>query len=161
MSHPGSFHQVATRVSLLTAAVLSGFLAFSGLPTSTSRTAEPGNAPESLAIEAENEVNGAIVLAVALAGSAAIGVGLTAVVERPRSSSSHRLPRNPATPHSSALSFAQVSHPLQRQLLRLLHDDRGAAHRLFVHASLKYPGNNPDWYAEKIIYDLVRDRGKY
>jgi hypothetical protein len=41
-----------------------------------------------------------------------------------------------------------------------LHHDRGAAHRLFVHATLKYPGKAPDWYAEKILYDLVRDRGK-
>lgn len=160
MSHPGSLHKVATRTSLLTTAVLSGFLAFSGLLSPAPRTAIPGNGQENPVIEAESEVNGAIILAIALAGSAAIGVGLTAVVERDRpfvrqSSLSH------STRQSSALSFGQVSRPLQHKLLRLLHEDRGAAHRLFVHASLKYPGKDPDWYAEKIIYDLVRDRGKY
>ncbi|WAL58827.1 hypothetical protein [Thermocoleostomius sinensis] len=54
-----------------------------------------------------------------------------------------------------------MSSSLQRKLLRLLHDDRGAAQRLFAHTRLKYPGKSPNWYAEKIIYDLERDRGKY
>ncbi len=117
---------------------------------------------------AENEVDGAAVLGLALAGSAAIGLGLSAVVERKRPSSAtspHRVrPSRPSRPSSFRQSsptanFDQVSHSLQAKLLRLLHDDRGAARRLFSYASLKYPGKAANWYAEKIIYDLERDRG--
>lgn len=166
MSQTGSLHKAATKVSLLATTVLSGLLAFSAMPESPVRIAPPETEQRSALVEAANEVNGAVVLAVALAGSAAVGVGLTAIVERDRASyqspsASRRLSPRRTTTQPAALDFAQVSRPLQRKLLRLLHEDRGAAHRLFVHASLKYPGNHPDWYAEKIIYDLVRDRGKY
>lgn len=162
MSHTGSLHKAATRVSLLATAVLSGLLAFSALPSSSSRSPLPELGQRSPTVEVGNEVNGEVVLAIALAGSAAVGVGLTAIVERNQSSaSSRRLPLGNSRVQPAALDFAQVSRPLQHKLLRLLHEDRGAAHRLFAHASLKNPGKHPDWYAEKIIYDLVRDRGKY
>ena len=165
MPHTDSLHKAATRVSLLATAVLSGLLAFSALPSPSARTAQPEPGQRSPAVVLADEVNGAVVLAIALAGSAAIGVGLTAIVERDRTSSyqtsSRRLPLSHSRVRPVALDFAQVSRPLQHKLLRLLHEDRGAAHRLFTHASLKYPGKDPDWYAEKIIYDLVRDRGKY
>lgn len=160
MPHTDSLHKAATRVSLLATAVLSGLLAFSALPSPSSRTAQPEPGQRSPSVVLADEVNGAVVLAIALAGSAAIGVGLTAIVERDRTSS-RRLPLSNSRVRPVALDFAQVSRPLQHKLLRLLHEDRGAAHRLFTHASLKYPGKHPDWYAEKIIYDLVRDRGKY
>jgi len=164
MSQTGSLHKAVTKISLLATTVLSGLLAFSALPESPIRIPSLQTEQRSVLVESANEVNAEVVLAVALASSAAVGIGLTAVVERDRdsySASSRRFSSRQHTVQPAALDFAQVSRPLQRKLLRLLHEDRGAAHRLFAHASLKYPGNHPDWYAEKIIYDLVRDRGKY
>jgi hypothetical protein len=108
-------------MSLLATAVLSGLLAFSDLPTLTSQLTPAGVEQNRPAVTAENEVNGAVVLAVALAGSAAIGVGLTALVEheqtqhRPPRAASHRLSARHAPVPSSGLSFTQVSRPLQQK----------------------------------------------
>ncbi|MBF2003426.1 MAG: hypothetical protein IGS50_16060 [Synechococcales cyanobacterium C42_A2020_086] len=48
--------------------------------------------------------------------------------------------------------------PLRSRLLRELRGDRGAAERLLSHARLSYPGQSEQWYYEKVIYDLERDR---
>ena len=45
--------------------------------------------------------------------------------------------------------------------MRLLHDDRETANRLLSQAKLKHPNKSVDWYADKVIYDLERDRGSY
>ncbi|MEP0955116.1 hypothetical protein [Microcoleus sp. FACHB-1515] len=101
------------------------------------------------------EVNREAVLAIALGGSAAIGIGLSAAVNR----NGNRKPS--AQPDRfAAVSFDRVSRPLQQKLVRALHGDRPAAQRLFTQASFKTPGKSSDWYAEKVIYDLERDRGK-
>lgn len=163
MSSSNSHHKFATKVSLVSTALLSGLLLVAIPPTPPPHLSS-GHLAESDSVAIENEVDGAAVLGIALAGSAAIGMGLSAVVERKRPSSAiSSYPVRSSRPSfhcsSPAASFDQVNHSLQAKLLRLLHDDHGAARRLFSYASLKYPGKAANWYAEKIIYDLERDRG--
>lgn len=52
----------------------------------------------------------------------------------------------------------QRVNALQPKLLTLLNGDRATAQRLLHHAKQMNPGRNEDWYFEKVIYDLSRDR---
>jgi hypothetical protein len=47
---------------------------------------------------------------------------------------------------------------LKQKLLKRLHYDQAAADRLLTAARFKYPGRSQQWYLEKVIYDLDRDR---
>jgi hypothetical protein len=101
--------------------------------------------------EEVREVNGGAVLAIAALGSAGIGIALTAAHElnRPKQRSSVR--RNPP-------ANLKANPRLQRKLQRLLPEDRRIADRLIAQMALKHPGKSTDWYVEKVIYDLQRDR---
>ena len=59
------------------------------------------------------------------------------------------------------ISIDQASRKLQKQILRLLHDDRDTANRLLSQVKLKNLNKSIDWCLEKVIYDLDRDRGRY
>jgi len=61
----------------------------------------------------------------------------------------------------SAIRIEQVPRPLQKKLLLLLHGDRQAANRLLSAAKDRNPGRTIQWYAEKVLFDLQRDYGKY
>jgi hypothetical protein len=61
----------------------------------------------------------------------------------------------------STIRIEKVSHPLQKKLLLLLHGDRHAANRLLSAAKNRNPGRSIQWYAEKVLFDLQRDYGKY
>ena len=52
----------------------------------------------------------------------------------------------------------RASHHLQTKLLKLMHGDRKGAERLIQQARLKYGGKSDNWYVEKVIFDLERDR---
>ena len=58
------------------------------------------------------------------------------------------------------IRLSQASRELQNQLLRSLHGDRELAIRLLSQVKTKNPGKPVDWYVEKVIYDLERDRGR-
>ena len=47
---------------------------------------------------------------------------------------------------------------IDRNLLQAVKGNRGLARRLLAQARAKYPGKSERWYAEKVIYDLERDR---
>ena len=47
---------------------------------------------------------------------------------------------------------------LQADLLTLLKGDVPAAKRLLIQQRRKNPGRSDNWYLEKVIYDLERDR---
>ncbi len=47
---------------------------------------------------------------------------------------------------------------LRKKLLRMLHYDQSTVDRLLTMARYKYPGHSQQWYLEKVIYDLQRDR---
>jgi hypothetical protein len=49
-------------------------------------------------------------------------------------------------------------HVLQRKLLSLLHGDRKTAERLLRGVKENNPERDEDWYFEKVIFDLTRDR---
>ena len=97
--------------------------------------------------------------------NAVLGSSLTnpkisgAIADLNRSPSARRAAANSSPQPSQGVNLNRASRSLQRQLLLLLHDDRAVAQRLFTQASLRYPGETPNWYAEKVIYDLERDRG--
>ena len=57
--------------------------------------------------------------------------------------------------HSELLG--RVSPKLRRELLRLVHN-QATASRLLSGTSMSHPGRNPNWVAEKVIYDLKRGR---
>lgn len=159
----------AMKAALTAIALSGGLLAAPVLPKPALQVKPQAmqlTATGSAASEPESEVDKTAVLGIALAGSAAIGVGLSLILDRSRSSKSATNFRSGfhsdagRQPHQT-VSLDQANRRLQRKLLSLLHDNRGAAHRLLMQAWLKYPGKVPDWYVEKVIYDLERDRGKY
>lgn len=150
--------QSAKRLSLLSTAFISGLLAVAAWSNSAPLPMPYlGNGNAASEVETE-EINGEAVLAIAIAGSAAIGVGMSAVVDHKRSQPSSYSPARRGT-QSATVSLDRVSRSLQHRMIRLLHEDYGAARRLLTYTSLKYPGHDANWYAEKIIYDLERDRG--
>jgi hypothetical protein len=144
MSHPLSFPKIVHPISLILAGIVGSVLVSEAMPRAQTLQQVSPIAP----VEEVREVNGAAVLGIAALGSAGLGMALTAMHERNR-----RLPVQPKT-----LKTGKANPKLQRQLLRLLHEDRQAAERLVNYATLKYPGHNADWYVEKVIYDLKRDR---
>lgn len=74
-------------------------------------------------------------------------------------------------PHSSSkpssqskektIRLDQARRELQKKLLSLLHNDLNTASRLLSHVEMKNPGRSINWYVEKVIYDLERDRGRW
>lgn len=56
------------------------------------------------------------------------------------------------------VEVGRPSRAVQRKLLRLVGDDRKIAIGLVKRLKLKHPGKPDDWYWEKAIYDLSRDR---
>lgn len=55
--------------------------------------------------------------------------------------------------HRGGISWGSVN----RELLQATKGDRELAERLLNHARSKYPGQSPQWYLEKVLYDLERD----
>ena len=60
-----------------------------------------------------------------------------------------------------SIRVEQASRHLQKRLMSLLHDEQDTANRLLAQAQRKNPRQSVDWYMEKVIYDLKRDRGGY
>ncbi|MEO1691324.1 MAG: hypothetical protein AAFR63_07310 [Cyanobacteria bacterium J06631_6] len=63
----------------------------------------------------------------------------------------------PAPNRQSASLLDRLSPKLRRELLRLVHN-RQTASRLLAGTLTSHPGRSPNWVAEKVIYDLKRDR---
>ncbi|MBW4517267.1 MAG: hypothetical protein KME11_18830 [Timaviella obliquedivisa GSE-PSE-MK23-08B] len=151
MPHLAALAKFTHPVSLLLAGIVSSVLVAEAMPAATSETLMQLTRPNT---EEVPEVNGAAVLAIAALGSAGVGVALTALHERNRPSTKRTSNSRFSIPSSSA----RANPKLQRKLLRLLHEDARVADRLITQASFRYPGKAPDWYVEKVIYDLERDR---
>lgn len=150
MSHLISLAKFTHPISLLLAGIVSTVLVAEAMPAPRAETLMQLTRSNT---EEVQEVNGAAVLAIAALGSAGIGVALTALHERNRPFKKHTNSRFNVPPGSP-----RASPKLQRKLLRLLHEDARVADRLITQASFRYPGKAPDWYVEKVIYDLERDR---
>ena len=64
----------------------------------------------------------------------------------------------PATNNGSSTALlTRVSPKLRRELLRLVHNQQ-TANRLMNGTANSHPGRSANWIAEKVIYDLKRDR---
>jgi hypothetical protein len=65
-------------------------------------------------------------------------------------------PSQPTLKGSTSI-LDRVNPKLRRELLRLVHDPATAT-RLLAGTLTSHPGRSPNWVAEKVIYDLKRDR---
>ncbi len=97
----------------------------------------------------------------ALGGGVAIALSAKKAGDTGKSSSKPRSSFKSSLDEQSTIRIEQASRQLQKKLLRLLHDERDTANRLLYQAKLKNPNRSVDWYVEKVIYDLERDRGGY
>ena len=94
-------------------------------------------------------------IALAAVGGAAVGAVLIASSVKPLKQTGLSLGTK------DVISIDQASRKLQQKLMRLLHDDRDTASRLLSQIKNKNPNKSINWYVEKVIYDLERDRGTY
>lgn len=98
----------------------------------------------------------------------ALAVGLTVylvhiIQEEKRGRVYRRRPRRKAPARRTRVKakpqLTKVNPHLQNRLLVLLAGDWSTAERLVGSARRRHPGQTEDWYWEKAIYDLQRDRG--
>ncbi|MHC5595038.1 MAG: hypothetical protein ACYTXC_03570 [Nostoc sp.] len=68
------------------------------------------------------------------------------------------VPRKPSGKVSHSYRTDPKNRALQADLLILLRGDVPAAKRLLTYQRRLNPGKSDNWYLEKVIYDLERDR---
>lgn len=144
-----------SKTAALGMAVLAGILATQLLPTSAQRV-QTWSDPlvETPTVREETEpVDGTTVLLTTGAIVSAVGIGLKL--------SSDRNARRLGPLQNQTVMLSQASRKLQKKLLLLLHEDHQAATRLLTQAKFNHPHKSINWYVEKVIYDLERDRGRY
>ncbi len=66
--------------------------------------------------------------------------------------------RSKSSQNPRSKSSTLPKHHLTKRLLLLLHGNTDAAERLLTAAYKKYPHRSKQWYLEKVIRDLERDR---
>jgi hypothetical protein len=155
------------KVSLWMSAIAGSVFATSVMvPPALSQESEMRQVDSSIYVQPEDTqiyttADTAAAIALALVGAGAIGLGIRASKKYQRSDGAVTFaPTNVPSHQSDHTSYLnQANRSLQRKLLLLLHEDHQAAERLVQQASFRYPGKSPDWYLEKVIYDLHRDRG--
>jgi hypothetical protein len=59
---------------------------------------------------------------------------------------------------SAERPMGKVSPQVRHKLLKLLGNNQATADRLIKQAKLRNPGEVEQWYWEKVLYDLERDR---
>ena len=91
-------------------------------------------------------------------GLAVVGGSAAAIFVSTKKVSHHSLPS--ARSRENTIRLDQANPKLQKKLLRLLHNDVDTASRLVAQAKRKDPTRSINWYVEKAIYDLERDRGR-
>ena len=92
-----------------------------------------------------------------IVGLAIVGGGEGAIFVSTKKASHHSV--SSTRSQENTIGLNQASPKLQKKLLRLLHNDIDTANRLVAHAKRKDPTRSINWYVEKAIYDLERDRG--
>jgi hypothetical protein len=150
MFNLGGLARFTHPVSLVLTGIVGSLLVAEAMPKPNLMQLHP-NAEEVRGVEV-SEVNGGAVLAIAALGSAGIGIALTAAHELSRPG------KQGSTPVHSQPAAIKANPQLRRKLQRLLPEDRRIAERLITQIALKHPGKSADWYVEKVIYDLQRDR---
>jgi hypothetical protein len=166
MSASSFFSKSAVKMSLWGSAIAGGLVAamvmFSATPARNPygvQTDEFGD-PIPTVTETNPSTNSAAVIAAAVGGSVVLGVGINAALKQKKAGSSTQLPISQSVTQTRNSGYLyQADRSLRRKLLLLLHEDYQAAERLVQQSSFKHPGKSPNWYLEKVIYDLQRDRG--
>ncbi|MBE9179751.1 hypothetical protein IQ268_14370 [Oculatella sp. LEGE 06141] len=159
-----SLPKSATALSFLVAGALGSLLAVEVSPTAALRhepslmqSFEPfANNQWSAQTTADNSRTG-VALAL-LAGGGAVIVASALQHQRQPQSTRDRYSVQ-SRRQGDDVNVDRASGKLKKRLMRLLHDDRATANRLLTQVSFKYPNHPTDWYMEKVIYDLERDRG--
>ncbi len=149
------FSESAAKVLLFISAI-AGSVLVASVTAPSSFESQARQLDDSPYVETSDKNPGAL-FAIAVGSGVALCLGVNAMAAR--SIPSARRSAVNSLPSSQSVRLNQASRALQRQLLLLLQDDQAIAQRLLTHASLRHPGETPNWYAEKVIYDLERDRG--
>jgi hypothetical protein len=89
-----------------------------------------------------------------IVGITALGVGATSLAWYFNQSKTRSL-----SPAQKTFSVDRVNPKLRKKLLKLVYNNEQTANRLLTGASFSHPGRSLDWLADKVIYDLQRDRG--
>lgn len=152
-SHIFSLNKITKTAPLWIAATFGSILAVQFMPTATIQLQQnqaqiaqfESNQPQS-----NRQLNQQILL---LMLAATGGFVVWKFLLSARSISTSKNQQNTST------QLGQANHKQRKRLLSLLHDDIQAANRLIAQAQRKYPQKSSDWYMEKVIYDLQRDRG--
>ncbi|MFQ4146765.1 hypothetical protein [Chlorogloeopsis sp. ULAP02] len=160
MSHAFSIPKSRDTVKILTTSVAASLLA-AGISTEIAPQIQQPISQLAVASSVNNQMNepgrqgsnSTIMLVTVVATGVVTGVVLSKKGNRRQHNFSL------GEQQTSTIRLEQTSRKLQKKLINLLHDDRDAATRLLTQAKQKYPGKSIDWYAEKVIYDLERDRG--
>ena len=66
--------------------------------------------------------------------------------------------RQRIAPRKIRIQQVSVSSPKRSELLTLLNGDQSTAQRLLTHAKQSNPYQSEEWYLEKVISDILRDR---
>ncbi|PLZ27264.1 hypothetical protein [Fischerella thermalis] len=161
MFHTFSVHKSVDALKVLATGVVSSLLAVQLAPTIAQQVEQPiaqlaDSSSPNPTVVTQQDNQPTLWLVAAAVGGVAIGVALK---ERGNRQGSTTDSGSFTGQKAGVISFDQASRKLQRRLLTLLHDDREAAKRLFTQAQFKFPNKTADWYSDKVIYDLERDRG--
>ncbi len=161
MFHTFSIHKSVDALKVLATGVVSSLLVFQLAPTIAQRVEQPvtqladsSSTTPTLVTSQDNQSK--LWLVAAVVGGVALGVTLK---DRGNRQASTKDSASFAGSTTDIISYEQASRKLKNRLMTLLHDDREAAKRLFTQAQLKFPNKTADWYVDKVIYDLERDRG--
>lgn len=156
MSSHSSLHKSVNSFSLLFAGAVVSFLAAPFVPT-TVRLVEQSMAqfadPRSNTPEVTQQVDPSKIIF----GLAVVGSGTAAIILSAKKSLHPSVSISKS--QGSTIRLEQASPKLQKKFLRLLHNDLNAANRLLTQVKWKHPNQSVNWYVEKAIYDLQRDRG--
>ncbi|MCX7594972.1 MAG: hypothetical protein N2235_14680 [Fischerella sp.] len=162
MFHTFSVHKSVDAFKILAAGIVSSLLAVQLSPTIAKQVEQNAtllaDSSSATPIVVTEQVSKPTLWLIAAGTVGGIAVG-AALRERGNNKGSTTASSSFQDKQTSILNLDQGSRKLQRKLLNLLHEDREAAKRLLTQAKLKNPNRTTDWYFEKVIYDLERDRG--
>ena len=157
MSSNSSVHKSANALSLLVAGAVASLLTAPFL--STTAPLMKSQMPQlDTSSPTTPEVAKLVDPAKIIFGLAVVGSGAAAIFASTKKVSQHSLPSTRSQENTIRLN--QASPKLQKKLLTLLHNDTDTANRLVAQAKRKDPTRSINWYVEKAIYDLERDRGR-
>ncbi|OKH54301.1 hypothetical protein NIES2101_08060 [Calothrix sp. HK-06] len=142
----------STNLKILAATAVASLLATATLNTTSVREANLSST--------SREAEQASQVGLLLSAAAVIGLGV-GTLQANKSTNKAGASYSPQQykQDNNIITIDQVNSRLRSQLLSLLHRDIQGINRLLNQAKFKYPNRTNNWYAEKVIYDLTRDRG--